>query len=108
METKPPDFIALLKYRTTEEGGRKTSAASGYRPQVKFAFSEKQTSGQQTFLDKDLVNPGETVSAEIKMVSPHFFEKSLIEGMTFEFREGSTIIGIGEVIKIINLNLKKD
>ena len=108
MEAKPPDFIALLKYRTTEEGGRKTAAASKYRPQVKFAFSEKQTSGQQTFLDKELVYPGETVLAEIKIVSPDFFKKSLIEGMTFEFREGDRIIGTVELIKIINPDLKKE
>jgi hypothetical protein len=37
---KSPDFIAELKYRITEEGGRKTPVfKTGYRPQVKFPFS---------------------------------------------------------------------
>jgi hypothetical protein len=49
------DFIAELKYLTTEEGGRKTPVHSGYRPQVKFCFTEMQTSGQQTFIDKEIV-----------------------------------------------------
>lgn len=66
---KEPDFIAELKYKTTEDGGRKTPAFSGYRPQVKFPFSEMQTSGQQKFIDKKSVNPGDTVNAEVSILS---------------------------------------
>lgn len=55
---KKPDFIAELKYLTTEAGGRGTPVfSSGYRPQGKFAFSEVQTSGQQQFLNKELYTP---------------------------------------------------
>ena len=53
--TSTTDFIAMLKYRTTAEGGRKTPASSLYRPQIKFEFSEMRTSGQQRFLDKEIV-----------------------------------------------------
>jgi translation elongation factor EF-Tu-like GTPase len=102
------DFIASLEYRTTANGGRKTPAGSGYRPQVKFPFSEMQTGGRQKFIDKELVYPGETVKAYIKVLSPHFFEKSLEEGMKFEFREGHHVIGIGTIITILNINLKRD
>lgn len=104
---KGPDFIAILKYRTTEQGGRKTPAQSGYRPQVKFPFSEMQTSGQQTFIDREKVFPGDTVEAEIKLLSPHFFEGCLVEGMEFEFREGARVIGIGTIKSILNDELKK-
>jgi translation elongation factor EF-Tu-like GTPase len=104
---KDPDFIAQLQYKTTEDGGRKTPAFSGYRPQIKFPFSEMVTSGQQTFLDKDIVYPGETVKASIRIISIDFFENSLKEDMQFEFREGSNIIGTGVVIEIINKRLKK-
>jgi translation elongation factor EF-Tu-like GTPase len=70
---KSPDFIAELKYRTTEEGGRKTPVfKTDYRPQVKFPFSNMQTSGQQTFLDKDIVYPGDTVTAEIAIIATDF------------------------------------
>lgn len=51
------DFIAILYYKATNEGGRKTPVQYGYRPQVKFDFDEMQTSGQQTFIDKDIVYP---------------------------------------------------
>ena len=63
------DFIATLTYLTTEQGGRQTPAFPGYRPQVKFDFSEMQTSGQQTFIDRKIVYPGDTVEAEIRKIS---------------------------------------
>lgn len=101
------DFIAILNYKTPEQGGRKTPAHSGYRPQVKFDFEEMQTSGQQTFIDKEIVNPGETIKARIKILSVDYFSNCLSEGMSFEFREGNIIIGTGEIIEILNDKLKK-
>lgn len=101
------DFIAELKYLTTEHGGRKTPALSGYRPQVKFDFTEMQTSGQQTFIDKEIVYPGDTVNAKIKILSPNYFAGNLTEGMKFEFREGATIIGTGQIKDIVNDKLEK-
>ena len=101
------DFIADLTYLTTDEGGRQTPAFSGYRPQVKFDFDEMQTSGQQTFLKKDTVYPGDTVQAAIRIISVEHFEKTLTEGMTFEFREGSRVIGTGKIIDILNEKLIK-
>lgn len=101
-EFNKTDFIAKLTYRTTEQGGRQTPAKSGYRPQLKFDFTEMQTSGQQTFIDKETVFPGDIVDAKIKLLSTDYFAGSLTEGMHFEFREGSTVIGTGEIKHIIN------
>ena len=101
------DFIATLTYRTSQQGGRKTAAKSGYRPQVKFDFDEMQTSGQQTFIDRELVFPGDTVDAEIKIPSVDYFANTLTVGMEFEFREGPVIIGTGKIKHIINDKLKK-
>ena len=106
-EFKKVDFIAELTYFKTEQSGRKTPASSGYRPQVKFDFTENQTSGQQIFIDKEIVYPGDKVLAKIKVVSPHFFADNLEEGMKFEFREGARIIGTGELKNIINDRLEK-
>jgi len=99
---KQADFIAELKYFSSEDGGRKTPAFSGYRPQIKFEFTEMQTSGEQTFLNKEIVYPGDTVKASIKILSIDYFSHKLSEGLTFEFREGSRIIGTGVIIEIIN------
>lgn len=101
------DFIAELLYLTAEQGGRITPANSGYRPQVKFDFSEMQTSGQQIFNDKQNVYPGDKVDAKIKILSPNYFADCLTEGMNFEFREGSTLIGTGQIKYIVNDKLEK-
>jgi Elongation factor Tu C-terminal domain len=101
------DFVADLKYLTNEQGGRMTPAFSGYRPQVKFKFAEMQTSGQQKFLDKEMVFPGDTVRAAIKIISVEYFAHSLTEGMNFEFREGPNIIGTGIIKSILNDSLQK-
>lgn len=101
------DFIAELQYLTTEQGGRKTPACSGYRPQTKFDFDAMQTSGQQTFIEREMVFPGETVNAEIKIIAVEHFAHKLKEGMTFQFLEGSTLVGTGKIKLIINDKLKK-
>lgn len=101
------DFIAELHYLTPELGGRKTPAASGYRPQVKFPFADMQTSGQQTFIGKEIVYPGETVDAKIKIHAVDYFAHTLTEDLKFEFREGPRIIGHGIIKQIINDRLEK-
>jgi translation elongation factor EF-Tu-like GTPase len=102
------DFIAVLKFRNTTAGGRKTPAFSGYRPQIKFHFTEMQTSGRQTFVDRESVLPGETITAYIKIASPKIYEKLLSEGMEFEFREGAITVGTGTIITILNPVLNKN
>ncbi|MBB6111557.1 EF-Tu C-terminal domain-related protein [Mucilaginibacter lappiensis] len=101
------DFIAELKYLTTEDGGRSTPAFSGYRPQVKFAFSDMQTSGQQIFLNKEIVYPGEDVLAEITIISTEIFAGKLYSGLSFEFREGARVIGNGKIVEILNKDLER-
>jgi translation elongation factor EF-Tu-like GTPase len=105
MEKRTTDFIAVLKYHAAEEDGRSTPAYSGYRPHVKFDFEEMQTSGQQVFIGKETVLPGDTVTAEITIASPKIFKNQLSCGMVFEFREGAKIIGTGRIIKILNSEL---
>jgi len=101
------DFIATLTYLTFEQGGRQTPAFSGYRPQVKFDFSEMQTSGQQTFIDRKIVYPGDTVEAEIRIISVKHFAGQLKDKMEFDFREGSIIIGTGQIKHIVNDKLRQ-
>lgn len=101
------DFIALLKYKTSDEGGRSTPAKSGYRPQLHFDFESIITSGQQIFLEREWVYPGENINAEITMLSPQFFENKLFEGLQFKFCEDRKIIGTGTILKIVNESLKR-
>lgn len=101
-----PHFIAELVYQKTENGGRKTAATTGYRPQVKFEFTENHTSGIQKFIGTESVLPGEKVLAEITVHSPHLFEGKLKVGMEFTFYEGLTLIGTGKVSEILCEDLK--
>ena len=101
-----PDFIAILKYRTAEEGGRKTAIYSGYRPDIKFPFDNMLTCGFQTFIDQEKVFPGESVRAEIKIIATEYFKGQLFENLEFDFREGSNIIGTGKILEIVNPILK--
>lgn len=102
-----PDFIATLKYRTLEEGGRNMPVKTGYRPGVLFEFDPMQTTGYQSFLNKKIVYPGDSVETEITILSVDYFAGKLEEGMTFFFCEGAKIIGTGIINQIINSKLQK-
>ena len=107
MTKTEPDFVAVLDYLSTEEGGRDAPALSGSRPGLKFEFTQMQTSGHFVFLDTDIVYPGDSVIAEITMASSSFFNNYLSVGMKFDFREGSKVIGTGEILEILNEDLEK-
>ncbi|RZK73448.1 MAG: hypothetical protein EOO85_17335 [Pedobacter sp.] len=102
------DFIAILSYKSIDQGGRKSPARSGYRPTLKFPFSEMQTSGQQTFKDRVFVMPGETIEAAIKIIAVDHFASCLYEGLTFEFMEGERVIGTGIIKQIVNDKLRNN
>jgi translation elongation factor EF-Tu-like GTPase len=102
-----PDFIATVSYLSAEQGGLKVPATSGYRPQIKFEFIEKQTAAEQVFVDDDMVFPGDTVKAKIRLLAPEFFTNALTEGTSFDFSQGEKIIGTGIINQIINIELKR-
>lgn len=102
-----PDLIARITYLTTEQGGRKGYAASGYRPHVKFDGRKELTSGEQLFIDKDKVFPGETVIAEIRISGTDFFKNYLFVGQHFEVAEASYLVGHGEILEVTNPTLRQ-
>lgn len=103
---KQIDFIAELSFLTSEQGGRKSPAHSGYRPHIEFNnYPEYKTSGSQTYIGKDTASPGETIHAEISILGTAYFSKRLYVNLEFKFCEGSHIIGFGKIIKIVNSNL---
>ncbi len=101
----PPDFIATIKYFTTAQGGRQTNAKSKYFPLVEF-LGLPITGGQQTFFDKDIVNPGDTVKAEIRIISYEAYHGKLYVGQEFSVCEiPGKNIGTGVIIQIVNESL---
>jgi translation elongation factor EF-Tu-like GTPase len=108
MRKAKPHFLALLHYKTTEEGGRKTPAYSRYRPILEFSGLLPLTSGQQIFIDKEVVYPGEMVKAEITILSVKSFEKKLYVGQQFRFFETpEKTVGTGEILEILLADLEK-
>ena len=100
IENSNADFIATVTYAKSENYGRTTPVKSGYRPQTQFEFDKMQTSGHQTFFDREFVCPGETVICGISIGIPDYFRNKLKHGVKFKFYEGSNLIGEGTVLKI--------
>ena len=67
----------------------------------------KKETSYQTFIDRNMVFPGDTVEAEIKIVSVEHFAGRLKEKMKFEFREGTRVIGTGQIKHILNSKLRQ-
>ncbi len=107
VEKGEPDFTAKITYVATNEGGRENCAWSGYRPHVKFEGEKVMTSGEQIFIDKEKVFPGETVTAEIRILSKDVFKNYLFAGQHFEVGEGSRVVGHGEILEVVNPDLKQ-
>ncbi len=101
MTTYPPDIEVELTFLPPEQGGRRTPARSGYRPQ--FHYSGSDWDAVHTYPDAELVYPGQTVRAFLSLLSPEQHVGKLSPGMTFQCREGQRVIANGVVLKILEL-----
>jgi len=100
------DFLAELDFYSTIEGGRCSIAYSGYRPHVKFDDIDFYTSGEQSYVTKTVVSPGEKgVMTRIHLLTKEPFLKKLYVGKKFTFGEGQRIVGTGEIVEIYNQDL---
>jgi translation elongation factor EF-Tu-like GTPase len=97
----PKDIEVEMTFLRAEEGGRLTPAYSGYRPQ--FYYDGIDSAALHTYIDTDVVNPGQTVRAYISFFSPDFHFGKIKENMEFLVREGSRTVAKGRVIKILEL-----
>ena len=98
------DFTASIRLLSTEEGGRKSPVASGYRPSIRFQFDDYLTTGYHTFTET--LEPGKSSIADIKIISRDYFLGKLKEGMLFDIFEGNRKVGNGIITIIINNNLR--
>lgn len=97
----PPDIEAEITFVSTEHGGRKTLAFSGYRPQ--FYYEGHDWDADQEFPDVESVSPGQTVRAFLRFLSPHLHVGRLQPGLEFQVREGTRVVAHGRVTKILHL-----
>ncbi len=103
------DFIARISYKTKEEGGRHIPIFSNYFPLIEFPGLHPFTGGKQLFIDKERVYPGETVNAEISIISVEPFYGKLYVGQIFNVCElPGKNIATGEILEIINTDLMRN
>ena len=97
----PPDIEAEIAFVPTEQGGRKTPAFSGYRPQ--FYYDSHDWDADQEYPDVESVLPGQTVRALLRFASPDAHVGRVQPGMEFEVREGARVVARGRVTKMLHL-----
>lgn len=97
----PPDIEAEITFVPTEQGGRKTLAHSGYRPQ--FYYDGHDWDAIHQYPDVESVRPGQTVRTLLRFLSPVSHVDRVQVGMEFQIREGQKVVGYGRVTKILRL-----
>lgn len=94
----PAHIEAEISFLKTEEGGRKSAAFSGYRPQ--FYYDGHDWDAQHTYIGVEKVAPGETALAHLTFMSPEYHRERVHVGMPFEVREGAKVVARGIVTKL--------
>jgi elongation factor Tu len=93
--TPHTEFEAEIYVLSKEEGGRHTPFFSGYKPQ--FYIRTTDVTGEVTLPEgTEMVMPGDTVNAKVKLIVPVALE----ENLRFAIREGGRTVGAGVVTKI--------
>jgi elongation factor Tu len=94
--TPHTEFEAEFYALTKDEGGRHKPFFTGYKPQ--FYIRTTDVTGEVTLpAGTDMVMPGDTVNATVKLLVPVAME----EQVRFAIREGGRTVGAGVVTKII-------
>jgi len=99
--TKYKDVEVELRFVPTEQGGRRTPVASGYRPQ--FYRDGVNFDAVHTYIGVEQVFPGQTVRAFLSFIHPDLQVGHLHPGTEFEIREGQRVVATGYVIRIVDL-----
>ncbi len=85
--------------------GRNTSVFSGYRP-YHAIHTNYQTTGEHTYLDHDVVKPGESVRVAVRFITPNVYPQCIWEGRELTVQEGARIVGILKITSIANEALR--
>lgn len=104
MESTSPNFIALLTFYTSEQGGLKTPSVSGDRVKIQFEYSQTTPFAELDFFDEELVYPGDSAKAKLVITSNNFDATTISVGTGFEFSMGEKVIGKGIINKVYKTN----
>lgn len=101
------DFICELAFLTADEGGRTEIISDIYRPLFKIQGLNELTSADVSFLNTDVVVPGDKVEAMVRIIWTAPYEGKLAEQLDFVLREGAQIVAKGVITKVLNEKLKQ-
>lgn len=97
---KKPHFKALITYFSTEDGGIATPVSSGFRTFIKFPFDSEEFLSNHTFLESELIFPGDISNIDITLMDAKDILTNLYKGIDFDIVINSKIIGSGVVTEI--------
>jgi translation elongation factor EF-Tu-like GTPase len=96
------DVEAEITFLASEEGGRRTPALSGYRPQF-YCDGQDFVVVMDFFGVAEPVYPGQSATAYLSFTYPEYLVKVLYPGKDFLIREGHQVVARGRVTKILDL-----
>ena len=102
-----PDALVELSLYTEEQGGRRTGVCNNYKPQYR-VLDDYLTSTVHAFVDKEIINPGESCNAYVKFITPEYYPNCLFVGRKIYVHEASKIVGLATVIEVYSDQLKAD
>lgn len=92
-----PDFMGLVSLNPD----RGWPITSGVRPAHQVTI-DVLTSGEQIFFEDDLLMPGKSARAYVKLLSPEYYPHCLSVGCEINMNEGSRVIGKVKVLEVYN------
>jgi len=94
---------AMLSFLSMEEGGRKTGAYSGYRPNHNFGEPSGREFyvGQITFAPSETIKPGESREVDIEFLNGPGLMEALQSGRAWRIQEGPTLVAMATLIDFV-------
>ncbi|WP_186775756.1 hypothetical protein [Rubripirellula tenax] len=86
-------------------GGRRSSVASGYRPQLYLLGDDWDAVHDYGSIEK--LVPGQPTIAELTFPNPKNHIDRLFSGLPFLLREGNRTIGYGRILQVLDTELER-
>src|SRR5829696_5417534 len=90
---------ARIYFLRADEGGRSAFVVSGYRGL--FVYDGDAWDADYWFGDPGVVEPGQTVQAAVRFMSPEQHRGRMRIDTRFEIREGRRTIARGQVLEVV-------
>ena len=105
---RDPDLEAKIYLLTTDEGGRQSGVASGYRPDHNFEREDPNelNGAQHEYPGGGTLDLGETKRARLCLLAPEKNAGRLYEGMAFTAQEGPRVVARGRITRVLTLMLR--